>query len=341
MTAAGGDTPALREGSGDVVHRIVGLGCRAPSVHNTQPWRWRADGYRIELRADRGRQLDVSDPSGRNLTISCGAALHHVQVAAAGLGRAASVARFPDAADPDLLAAVELGEPTTTTPEDEELLGALQRRLTDRRRFTSWPVPDERLDHLASVAARWGARVFPLTGSSARATAERLVDRAIEAQRRDPRFIAEQEHWIERTPEDGLPASALPAHRHAGERRDRFDRGFAPALTRRPVESSDGVLAICTSRDDPPAWLDAGETLSVLWLRATIAGFSVVPLSQVIEVDETRLALRREVFYDMAHPQLLVRIGWQEISRPSLPPTPRRPLEDVLDSTEARSADER
>ncbi len=91
------------------------------------------------------------------------------------------------------------------------------------------------------------------------------------------------------------------------------------------------MLALCASRDDPAAWLDTGETLSALWLRATRAGFSVVPLSQIVEVDATREALRREVFHDMAQPQLLVRIGWQEVTRPPLPPTPRRQMDDVLE----------
>jgi hypothetical protein len=67
-----------------------------------------------------------------------------------------------------------------------------------------------------------------------------------------------------------------------------------------------------------------------LWLAATRAGLSVVPLSQVIEVPETREALHQDVFGGMARPQLLLRIGWQEIARGSLPATPRRPLSAVL-----------
>ena len=56
----------------------------------------------------------------------------------------------------------------------------------------------------------------------------------------------------------------------------------------------------------------------------------MVPLSQVIEVDETRDALRHEIFFDMAQPQLLARIGWLEVTRTPLPPTPRRSLGEVL-----------
>jgi hypothetical protein len=76
--------------------------------------------------------------------------------------------------------------------------------------------------------------------------------------------------------------------------------------------------------------LQAGQALSALWLAATRDGLSIVPLSQVIENEETRLALHHEVFAGMASPQLLVRVGWQEISHPLPLRTPRRSLADVL-----------
>jgi hypothetical protein len=263
------------------------------------------------------------------MTQSCGAALHHAQVAAAALGRKPDVMRFPDPGDPDLLAVLEL-HATAPSPEDLDLLAALEARRTDRRRFTSWPVPNERLDHLAKVADGWGARVMPLTSPSQRFRAELLIVRAIEAQEKDSQVSAEQQRWVEHSPVDGLPQSALPRQQHPSERPDRFDRDGHDRRVSRPVEASDGLLAICTTGDDPADWLASGEALSALWLRATMAGLSVVPLSQVIEVEETRLALHHGLFHGMAVPQMLVRIGWQEISRSALPRTPRRPLDDVL-----------
>ena len=100
---------------------LVSLAIRAPSVHNTQPWAWRIGPDSIELYADESRRLDAADPAGRNLVISCGAALHHLRVAARASGLMPEVARLPDAADPDLLARV------TFTPAD---LPSRQRQRT-------------------------------------------------------------------------------------------------------------------------------------------------------------------------------------------------------------------
>jgi hypothetical protein len=88
-------------------------------------------------------------------------------------------------------------------------------------------------------------------------------------------------------------------------------------------------MAICSGRDDLESWLGAGQALSALWLQATRDGLSIVPLSQVVEVDETREALHQDVFDGMARPQILVRVGWLESSRSPLDRTPRRPADDV------------
>jgi len=69
---------------------------RAPSVFNTQPWRWRVTGDALELSADPDRRLAVTDPDGRLLLISCGTALHHARTALAAAGWSATVERLPD-----------------------------------------------------------------------------------------------------------------------------------------------------------------------------------------------------------------------------------------------------
>ena len=97
------------------------------------------------------------------------------------------------------------------------------------------------------------------------------------------------------------------------------------------LESSDGVIVLCGYADRAEDWLRTGEALSALWLRATLDGLSVVPLSQVIEVEETRISLQHDVLGGLAVPHLLVRLGWQALSRRQLARTARRPLADVLD----------
>lgn len=266
--------------------RIVELACAAPSVHNSQPWRWRQGEHSIELHADHSRRLHLSDPRGREMILSCGAALHHARVAAAALGLPAEVEYAPDLDRPSHLATLHLrpGEPSALAAT---ALDTLAQRCTDRRRFTAWPVPDERLAMLAASATAAGTQVLPLVDIGSRLRVELLVNRALD---RQERRSAQGEH----------------------------------------VEGSDGLIVLLTERDDPRAWLSAGEALSEVWLAATADGLSLVPLSCVIEDDDTRSELHREVLGGLAEPQLVVRIGWQQIGRSELRRTTRRPVADVL-----------
>src|SRR2546430_2406291 len=70
----------------EVVSYVVTAAVWAPSVHNSQPWRFGACGQEISLHADAGRQLMVADPHGREMMISCGAALFNARLALRSLG---------------------------------------------------------------------------------------------------------------------------------------------------------------------------------------------------------------------------------------------------------------
>lgn len=324
------DTQDQPTGATAPFREIVELACRAPSVHNTQPWRWQTHGGRLELYADRNRQLWCADPDGRNLVLSCGAALHHAAVAAAALGWLLEVDRCPDPARPDLLA-VLTPVPIRVTPQAEEQLDAVRARRTDRRRFTSWPLPAERLARLAGAAERWGAMVLPLTDPSTRAEVDRLLRQADAVQRSDEEYAAELAWWVGSGGADGVPTTSIPAvNPHRPAMPSRYLEGSLPDPLHESSETVDGLVAICTATDGQEAWLRAGETLSALWLDAVRHGLSLLPLSQVVEVAETRMALRSLLLSGMPHPQLVVRLGWQEMTRPELPQTPRRAVEDAL-----------
>ncbi|MBF4767162.1 NAD(P)H nitroreductase [Nocardioides agariphilus] len=312
-----------------MLRRLVSLAIRAPSVHNTQPWLWRIHPDGLDLHADESRRLTAADPTGRNLVISCGAALHHLRVVAHASGLLADVDRFADPDDPTLLARVRFtpAPPPRTAAAD---LRAVQERCTDRRRFTSWPVPHGRLNLLAQAVERDGGYAVPISDVTDRFRVDLLAARAHRLQERDAAITAEVQQWTHRNAYDGLPADHLPARAPVPDKiPSRFDEGLLPD-DGQEVESGDGVIVICGDDDSRASWLRAGESLSALWLTAVKDGLSVVPLSQVIEVPETREALQHQVLGDLAVALLLVRIGWQPISRGQLAPTPRRPLDDVL-----------
>src|SRR3954470_9435143 len=90
------------------VRTAIELAAHAPSVHNSQPWRWVVGPHSVHLYADRSRWLRATDADGRDLVVSCGAVLHHLRVALAATGLTARVHRLPNPDEQDHLAALEL-----------------------------------------------------------------------------------------------------------------------------------------------------------------------------------------------------------------------------------------
>lgn len=312
-----------------VVERLVQLACLAPSVHNTQPWRWRYDAGVLELHADLCRGLPAEDPRGRNLTISCGAALHHLQFAARALGWETAVERLPLGSPDTLLARVVVSRVVRHGVARGDI-DLLRTRCTDRRRFTAWPVPADRLDDLCDRGAGWGVRAEAVTSDPARIRLELLANSALGFLEIEGRRLLEQDRWIDRDGPDGIPLELLSDEPDLFRPRSRFRPGTLED-TRLVIHGGERVLVLGGVHDDVGSWLRTGEAMSDLWLEATRSGMSVVPMSQPVEVESTRHEIARTVLATRFEPHLLLRIGWQAIGRRGLPRTPRRPLGDVLE----------
>lgn len=312
----------------EVVERLVELACLAPSVHNTQPWRWRYDGVRLVLEADLARRLPAEDPRGRNLTLSCGAALHHLEFAARAMGWDTNVLILPPDRDPAVLAEVLVSRVHHRAAVRSDL-DLLRTRCTDRRRFTAWPVPDDQLLELCRLAERWATQAEAVTSDAARIRLELLANRALTFLEIDGRRMLEQERWIDRPGTDGIPLDLLPEDPEPLHARSRFRPGLLED-TRMVIHGGDRVIAIGGASDDVGGWLRSGQAMSALWLEATRSGMSLIPMSQPMEIESIRHEIARSVLLDVPEPHLLLRIGWQAIGRSGLPRTPRRPLRDVL-----------
>ena len=207
----GTDDPVTSPRSRERLEHGVELALHAPSVHNTQPWRWRIGDDHVDLFADRERHLPDTDPDGRDLFISCGAALHHLRVALAGFGLASATTRFPDPENRDHIATVRI-VPGRQDPADSSLYPALRRRRTDRRRYGPGEVRQATLASLRDRAAGLGATLQPVLHPDVRARLDAVLAEAADAQLFRPGYVAELLTWTRRYADshDGVPAASVP-----------------------------------------------------------------------------------------------------------------------------------
>jgi hypothetical protein len=315
---------------------VINLANRAPSVHNSQPWHWHIDPSSIQLFADPDRALPATDPEGRDLRVSCGAALHHLRVAMLAAGLSTTVHRLPDPAHPLHLATVE-SSPGRPSPDDLALARAMENRRTDRRVFSSWPVPQQMLDQFVRIAATHGALMTVLDRETDRDAVARLVERAAAEQALAPDVQQEIAEWTGRGrgARNGVPAANVPADPGGTVPLRQFAGGEQVQSVLGKYESDGTVIAVfSTAGDGPVDQLRAGEALSAVLLAATHVGLATDPVSQPLEVAGTRAELREAVLRGAAAPQVLLRLGWAPMSTVPVPLTGRRPLADTIDGLE-------
>ena len=313
----------------DVLRRAVALACRAPSYHNSQPWRWVADRDGLHLFLDRSR-LVQTDPDERQALISCGAVLDHLRVATAAAGWRAHIDRFPDANDRERLASIAFTEIPVVTDESQRRAEAIVTRRTDRLAFgpvTDWSgfesVLRSRLDDtLALVDVVSDADRHRLVQATDLTNALRFYD--TEYFRALLRWTAPFEA------SEGIPYDSLVSAAEG----DRVDVGRTFPVTHHPerrdeVPNDFSTILVISAHDDTRRdKLGCGETLSTVLLEATVAGLATCTLTHLTELSTSRHLV--EDVTGRPLPQVLVRVGCAPEGEHLPPPTPRRPPADVL-----------
>ncbi len=309
------------------------LACRAPSIHNSQPWHWVLDGSVLQLFVDRLRLVDIADSSGREAIMSCGATLDHLRVAMAALGWQATTERFPDPDNRDHLATVEFRPLEFVSEVQYQRADAILERRTDRLplrppKFWAWFVPE-----LHKTIGDSGTVMLDVLSNEVR---PQLASASVSSKilrYHDPSYQAEMQWWTAPFALSmGIPPDALPSS--AESFRVDVARDF-PAADESDRRSQLGVdwstiLALSTGGDTRADVLHCGEVLSTVLLECTVAGMATCTLTHLIELPESRDIIRA-IVGEGREPQVLIRVGTAPPMEDLPAATPRLPLDEVLE----------
>lgn len=286
-----GIAPALGLTGGQVETLLVTAG-RAPSLHNSQPWRFAVTPAAIELYAERSRALPVIDPTGREMRIACGAALFNLRLALHGNGIRPLVTILPDPYRPDLVAAIRHGGRKAATPEVSGLLAAVPRRRTDRRTSADCPPSPAEVNALRRAAVAEGAWIHVIDDEAERVALLESARRAHDRRLGETAFRAELDRWTTTGPgrDDGVPAAfggPLPTPWWPA------DDASVPARSAERDPGAGPVVAVVLGQATGDRGdIQAGQALQRVLLTATVAGLGVSFVPHIVQVRRTREELR-------------------------------------------------
>lgn len=315
-----------------IIRDAVQLACRAPSLHNSQPWRWVAAGRTVELFVVPDRAPRHTDTSGREALISCGAALDHFRVAMAAAGWTANVDRFPNPNDLHHLASIDFSPIEFVTDGHRLRAGAILLRRTDRLPFATPPAWNsfEAQSHVTVDAENVR---FDVVADELRPELSQASKLTESLRLYDSTYHAELEWWTAPfATREGVPHSSLVSAAEG----DRVDVGRAFPVThhqdRRPEvpEDHSKIVVLSTYDDTHGAMLECGEMLSAVLLDATMAGLATCTLTHITELPASR-AVVANLIGQPTTPQVLIRIGLAPILDDVPPATPRLPIDEVFE----------
>jgi nitroreductase len=306
---------------------LLGAAVAAPSMHNTQPWRFEVNGHVIDVFLDGSRALPAEDSTGRGMRIAAGAATFNLRCAAASIGLDSWFGLAPFSHEPDLVARIVV-EPTRVPDKKlRQLCAQIPRRHTSREQVRPVQLSaDDRL-LLTRAALAEGAELSWLPTPQIKEVLDMLVDTDLR-EIGDWHRSAERAHWVGGArAADGVPSASL-GPRSAVYPSPVRDLGAAPAdrmRARADFEAEPALAVLSTEGDAAADQLLAGLALERVLLTATREGLTACFLNQPLEYDDLRRAVQRTTGKaGFAH--MVVRFGHGAATAR----TPRRPVSEFV-----------
>ena len=311
---------------------LVAQAVKAPSGHNTQPWKFRQNESAVEVYPDFDRRLPVVDPDDRELFVSLGCAVENLCLAAQTKGYKSAVS----VGDKGVIT-VSLAEEAGVKPSP--LFNQIDARQTNRSVYSGEEIALDALKRLQAIRSEDGVSVHYYARQTKQFNdIEQYVFQGNTNQMQNEAFKAELKSWMRFNKKhqdqtlDGLSYAVFGAPNVPRWMAEPIMSMAINAKTqnkadREKIASASHLVLFTTRENSRREWVDLGRTLQRFLLTATELGIAHAYLNQPNEQPEIAAEMAKTLDLDGEYPTVLLRIGYGEQQAYSK----RRAVKDVIE----------
>lgn len=311
--------------------QIACYASKAPSGHNTQPWKFHIAANTIKIIPNLEVALPVVDSDNRELFISLGCAVENLLISASHFGYTANIIECSKQG-----ITVELTK--TKAIIEDALFYQIEKRQTNRSVFNGKKISVEVLKQLQSMRKEDSVQFyFAEMGTPFGNTITEYIMKGNEIQMDNSLFKKELLSWMRFNRKqvevtlDGLCYQVFG--------NPPLPTILAPSIVslflkpkvqnesdKKKIESSSHFVVCTTQKNTIEEWINLGHTLQRFLLSITEMGISYAFLNQPCEVTRLASTLQEELPINKEYPTLIIRIGY---ANPT-PYSPRKKIESLL-----------
>lgn len=313
---------------------LVEYAIKAPSGHNTQPWKFENIDTGIIIHPDFKRALPVVDTENYELYISLGCALENLLITAKKKGYNCQV-KYPENTTGSIV--IDITKDNSGKDTHDILFNEITKRQVTKNKYNDKPLSDEVLQQLSSCFNFEGVLLRILNSKKNYETIIPLIIEANNLQFNNKEFFNELVHWIRfskneaEKKKDGIWSATMGMPGLGKFFGGLVMKNFVTAKSEEKrlidlLDYSQGLAIFISDANNAEAWVKIGQAFQRFGLTAAHLGVSHAHLNMPCEELVVRLKLAKVLGLENKYPLLLIRYGYAE----KMPYSYRRNIEEVI-----------
>lgn len=318
------------------IEKIIESGTKAPSGHNTQPWKFLINKNEIQIHPDFNRALPIVDSDNHTLYISLGCAAENIVISAKNKGFDTQVI-FSKSKKGTNFISIQLTPDDNIRPDD--LFDCIDRRQVTRSHYSSISIPIEDLEILKRSSSFEGVKTTYFTEFKDFIKLRPFIIEASNLQFENKYFVDELVSWIRfskkeaEKKKDGIWSASMGMPNTGRLIGNMIMKRIVSARSeakrwKKTIKATAGFALFSVEKNDVRHWVDLGRLFQRFGLTATKLNINHAHVNMPCEVIEVRKKMAKSFGLKNTVPLLLIRFGYSE----KLPYSYRRPLEQVVDT---------